>query len=107
MFFLVSPSVNFLHLRAMYHPFPSASRSNVPDYISPAKKFHALAAACSAPHTVHTMHSMNWPCITKGACHLDFHIVDFERSPEVGLLVVREGRSQGRGYVDMKSSQRE
>lgn len=34
--------------------------------------FHELAQRCSAPATVHFMHTMNWVRETKGACWVDY-----------------------------------
>lgn len=48
----------------------SMSWSNVADYMV-LKDYLELAKACSAPATVHFLHSMNWVHETKGASHLD------------------------------------
>lgn len=47
------------------------SWSNVCEFVAP-REFHDLAAACSAPHTTHFMHGMNWVFDIKGASPLDY-----------------------------------
>jgi hypothetical protein len=37
--------------------------------------FHQLAKQCSAPATIHFMHSMNWVREVKMACHVDLLLV--------------------------------
>jgi hypothetical protein len=51
-----------------------------------------LAKACSAPATVHFMHSKNWTQETKGASHLDMLVERDEASRMARLGVVRAGK---------------
>ncbi|MEW5312496.1 MAG: hypothetical protein WDW38_004127 [Sanguina aurantia] len=53
----------------------SISWANIPSDL-PETKFHTMARQCSSSDTVHTFHNTRWEQDMKGACFVDFKMVD-------------------------------